>query len=54
MLVAKSKLNSIAFLISKTLIGSAISHNEFVLKKTMSYNERNERRHQKFKELNQT
>ena len=30
-MLAKSKLNSIQVLISKALIGSNISHNEFVL-----------------------
>ena len=46
-MLAKSKLNSIQALISKTLIASVISHDEFVLVNVI----KNEKRNQKFKEL---
>ena len=47
--LAKAKLNSIEALISKALMDSNISHDEFVLIKRMwQY----ERRNQKFKDLN--
>ena len=46
-MLAKSKLNSIQALISKTLITSVISHDEFVLVNVI----KNEKRNQKFKEL---
>ena len=51
-LLAKSKLNSIEVLISKALIDSVISHDEFVLtKNVLKEYGRNERRNKKFKAL---
>ena len=46
-LLTKSKLNSIEFLISKALIDSAISHDEFVLKNNVL------KKYNKIKDLNQ-
>ena len=50
-LLAKSKLNSIEVLISKALIDSNISHDEFVLINNMLKEYEEERRNQKFKDL---
>ena len=47
-LLAKSKLNSIEVLISKALVDSVISHDEFVLRNNvLKEYEKNERRSQK-------
>ena len=52
MLLAKSKLNGIEVLISKALIDSVISPDEFVLtKNVLKEYGRNERRNKKFKAL---
>ena len=48
MLLAKSKLNSIEVLISKTLVDSVISHDEFVLINNM-LKECNEMKEKKIK-----
>ena len=50
-LLAKSKLNSIEVLISKALIDSNISHDEFVLINNVLKEYEEERRNQKFKDL---
>ena len=50
-MLAKSKLNSIEVLISKALIDSNISHDEFVLINNMLKEYEEERRNQKFKDL---
>ena len=48
----KSKLNRIEFSISKFLIDSSISHDEFILKNiVLKEYKKNERRNQKFKDL---
>ena len=49
-LLAKSKLNSIEVLISKALVDSVISHDEFVLRNNvLKEYEKNERRSQKLR-----
>ena len=49
-LIAKSKLNSIEVLISKDLIDSNISHDEFVLINNVL--KKHDRKNQEFKDLN--
>ena len=49
-LIAKSKLNSIEVLISKDLIDSNISHDEFVLINNVL--KKYDRKNQEFKDLN--
>ena len=53
-LLTKSKLNRIEVLISKALIDSNISHDEFVLVNNVlkEYGEMKEKENQKFKDLN--
>ena len=50
-LLGKSKLNSIEVLISKGFIDSVISHDEFLLRNNVPKIWQNERKNQKFKDL---